>query len=231
MPGGTFPRTVATNLSQERAPPGARPTTQAISAAKPNPRIDPSRTDVFQRGPDGKLHPIPGWRTTGPFDFATWSHNIDWKGVGRDLEAIGTAAATIMTSGAPAALEALALDGIAGAGIKGAIHGHHVYPKFMGGRLTQKTYELIAQFHSKFHVNLQAALKGPGIPRVGGRGGSKDDWAEFFKMYPEARDKAVEILRRVSRDFDIEHGTLILPALEKELRIARPSPKVPPPRK
>lgn len=98
-------------------------------------------------------------------------------------------------------------------------------------RAEQETYELIAAFHRKFHVNLQAALKGPGVPRIGGKGGSKADWAKFFEKYPEARDKAVEILRQVSRDFDVEHGTSILPALEKELRIARPSPKVPPPRK
>lgn len=179
----------------------------------------------------GKLHPIPGWRTTGPFDFGVWSRNIDWDGVGRDLENLGTAVATLMTSGAPAALEALGVDGIAGVGVKGAIHAHHVDPRFLGGRAEQETHDLIAQFHRKFHVNLQAALKGPGVPRIGGRGGSREDWAAFFERYPEARDKAVEILRQVSRDFDIEHGTSILPALEKELRIARPSPKVPPPRK
>ena len=204
---------------------------RATAIAQPSPRIDPSRMDVFQRGADGKLHPIPGWRATGPFDFGTWSHNIDWNGVGRDLENIGTAVATIMTSGAPAALEALGLDGIAGAGVKGAIHSHHVDPMFMGGRAEQETYELIAQFHRKFHVDLQAALREGGFPRVGGKGGSREDWAEFFKKYPEARDRAVEILRRISRDFDVERGTSVLPALEKELRITRPAAKVPPARK
>ena len=50
-----------------------------------NHRIDPHQTDVFRSGPDGKLHPIPGWRTTGPFDHQAWSYNIDWGGVGDDL--------------------------------------------------------------------------------------------------------------------------------------------------
>lgn len=52
-------------------------------AARPA-SIDPSKTDVFQQGPDGKLHPIPGWHTTGPFDYGAWAHNIDWDGVARD---------------------------------------------------------------------------------------------------------------------------------------------------
>jgi len=52
--------------------------------------IDPSRVDVFQPGADGKLHPIPGWRTTGPFGFGTWAHYFDWGGVARDLAEIGS---------------------------------------------------------------------------------------------------------------------------------------------
>lgn len=230
--GGTPPKGATATVSQMGAPLGGRPVTQNVSAAKSSPPIDPSRTDVFQRGADGKLHPVPGWRTTGPFDFDTWSHNIDWNGVGRDLGNIGTWAATLLTGGealaAPGALEALGLDGILGSGVKGAIHAHHVEPMFMGGRAEQKTYDLIAQFHRKFHSELQAALKEGGFPRVGGKGGSRDDWMEFFKANPEARDRAVEILRRVSRDFDIERGTSILPALEKELRLGRSAAGVPP---
>jgi len=45
--------------------------------------------------PDGKLRPIGGWHTTGPFDFGQWAHNIDWPGVGWDLatDALGFSAA------------------------------------------------------------------------------------------------------------------------------------------
>jgi hypothetical protein len=52
--------------------------------------IDPNRTPVFQPGPDGKLHPIPGWHTTGPLAFDEWAHDIDWGGVARNLVDIGT---------------------------------------------------------------------------------------------------------------------------------------------
>lgn len=62
---------------------------RAPKLASPQTPIDPSKTEVFQRGADGKLHPIPGWRTTGPFDFGTWAHNVDWMGVVRDLAKIG----------------------------------------------------------------------------------------------------------------------------------------------
>jgi hypothetical protein len=61
------------------------PTQQAPAAARPAEPIDPYRTNVFRQGPDGKLHPIEGWRTTGPYDVDIWRRNIDWKGVGDDF--------------------------------------------------------------------------------------------------------------------------------------------------
>jgi len=84
------------------------------AAPKPAPAIDPSRTPVFQTGPDGKLHPIPGWRTTGPFDVGTWAHNIHWAGVGHDIskivrEAIKWSPPFLLETG-PAAIGAAALD-------------------------------------------------------------------------------------------------------------------------
>jgi hypothetical protein len=232
--GAVPPRGPVNNLSRMSAPLSTRPAMQAAAQANRAPPIDPSTTDVFQRGPDGKLHPIPDWRTTGPFDVGTWAHNIDWGGALSDLGNIGSWAATILSGGealaAPGALKALGLDGILESGVKGAIHAHHVDPRFMGGRAEQETYDLIAKFHQKFHGNLQRALKEAGFPPVGSKAGSREVWAEFFDKYAGARDKAVEILRQVSRDFDIEHGTSILPSLEKELQIAKPTPKIPPPR-
>jgi hypothetical protein len=222
------------NLNRMSAQLSAKPAMQAVAKANRAPPIDPSTTDVFQRGPDGKLHPIPGWRTTGPFDVGTWAHNIDWAGALSDLGNIGGWAATILSGGealaAPGALKALGLGGILKSSVKGGIHAHHVDPRFMGGRAEQETYDLIAKFHQKFHGNLQRALKEAGFPPVGSKAGSREVWAEFFDKYAGARDKAVEILRQVSRDLDIEHGTSILPSLEKELKIAKPTPKGPPPR-
>ena len=58
--------------------------------SKPGPIVDPDRVNVFRRGADGKLHPIQGWHTTGPFDFGTWAHDVNWGGVLHDLGEITT---------------------------------------------------------------------------------------------------------------------------------------------
>jgi hypothetical protein len=61
--------------------------------------IDSQRTPAFQPGADGKLHPVPGWKTTGPFDVGTWAKNIDWAGVVRDGVNIGAGAGAVTFPG------------------------------------------------------------------------------------------------------------------------------------
>ena len=67
---------------------GAAEAAPAPAASRPPQPVDPNRTQVFQPGPDGKLHPIPGWQTTGPFDYGQWAHNVDWATTGKDLRHI-----------------------------------------------------------------------------------------------------------------------------------------------
>jgi hypothetical protein len=83
-----------------------------------NARLDPSKTDVFVRGPDGKLQPVQGWRTTGPLDFKTWGGYIDWRGVGRDLATIGAGA--IAGGGAPGLAAKAGVTGVVGGGATAA---------------------------------------------------------------------------------------------------------------
>lgn len=78
------------------------------------PAVDSQRTEVFRRGPDGKLHPIPGWTTTGPFDFKTWARNVDWPNTARDLAAIAAGVTGWLVPGA--------WDGFAKAGIAGNLY-------------------------------------------------------------------------------------------------------------
>lgn len=66
---------------------------QSRAIAQPA-RPDPRRTEVFQRGPDGKLHPVEGWHTTGPFAFGEWAKNVDWGGIAHDLGDLGFDVAT-----------------------------------------------------------------------------------------------------------------------------------------
>jgi hypothetical protein len=61
--------------------------------------------------------------------------------------------------------------------------------------------------------------------------GSTDVWRELFANDAAARNKAIEILRQVTRDFDIEHGTSIAPSLEKELKITGRVPGASPPQR
>jgi hypothetical protein len=128
-----------------------------VSSPTRNPQLDPSRTNVFQPGPDGKLHPIPGWRTTGPFDFETWSHNIDWNGVGKDLGDIASNASMFVGLGEAAPfLEAVSpnLDAITADAIIKAFEKHHPDPMFMGGRPQQDLVRLEKSVHGELNQTL-----------------------------------------------------------------------------
>ena len=219
---------------------GLRPA--GAHAAQPNPQrpIDPSKTPVFQTGPDGKLHPIPGWRTTGPFDFRAWSHNIDWGGVAKDLGGIvagipaffggvGLGADLLAALGPEA--EAAVAEGIAESpAVKGAgqIHSHHVDHKYMGGPKNGPTTPLEDFLHTELHRRVGKAHIEEGFPPVGGKTGSTRRWADYYRDNPGSRERAYEILRRVAREFDEEHGTDIssrIPETPGNTDIEPPPPK------
>jgi hypothetical protein len=99
-------------LPTRASQPRREQTSFAQNTARPAGPVDPRTTDVFQPGPDGKLRPVPGWPTTGPFDVGKWAHNIDWGGVARDLS---IAAAGIPGAAAlKAPLTALDIAGLVG---------------------------------------------------------------------------------------------------------------------
>lgn len=190
--------------------------------------IDPSRTDVFQTGPDGKLHPVPGWRTTGSFDFGKWTKKFDWGGVAGDLTDITTGALDFMSGGG------LANDLLEGLGykfgpeaVRGIIEGHHAWPKFMGGPTKQELADLYNSIHTMYHDELAAALKQARFPRIGGRGGGTKNWARYFEENPARQDEALEILRRVTRDFDKRNNTKISSYLDGALAKGKPSASPP----
>jgi hypothetical protein len=195
---------------------------------------------VFQTGPDGKLHPIPGWHTTGPFDFKAWSHNIDWGGVAEDLGKIGVGVASFFAvAGAAKGMlpalgpeaETAVVDGIAESPVakaaSKAFHEHHPEPKYMGGAAKQDRVRLVDDLHRRFHSMLAKAQREAGLPPVGGKTGSKTIWDKHFERHPGSREKAMEILRRVSREFDDLHGTNIsskLPPASKVGGLGTPPP-------
>lgn len=98
--------------------PDERPVRPLLIESPARSRPDPRRTEVFRRGADGKLHPVDGWTTTGPFDVERWLDNIDWLGAGRDLARI--AAGGLAGLGAPGLASRLGATGVTGAGITAA---------------------------------------------------------------------------------------------------------------
>ena len=153
--------------------------------AHPRAGPDPSRVDVFQRGADGQLHPIPGWHTTGPADFGTWGSEIHWDGVGHDLshivddiskvEGVKAAGEAFLNALEPKAQKAI-LKGIFGPG-----HRHHAYPKFMGGPKKQDMPDLAPPMHDLFHEKLTAALRDAGLLPVGGKRGIHESLGGAFR--------------------------------------------------
>lgn len=210
---------------------------RASAQSNQHPPVDPLKTPVFQTGPDGKLHPIAGWRTTGPFDFGKWSHNIHWGGVVKDLTEIGLGVAgffggvgfggELLSALGPEAETAVA-EGIAESPAAKAatqeIHGHHAYPKYMGGAADGEREDLVAELHRRFHGLLAKAHREAGFPPVGGKSGSTVEWLKHFELNPGSREEAMEILRRVSREFDETYGTNISSKLPSPTRGAEAPP-------
>lgn len=85
---------------------------RGVSSPSGQGRPDPRQTEVFRRGPDGKLHPIEGWTTTGPFEFGRWRDNIDWGGVADDLGGIVIDSASAMTLGFNSVLDLVNAAGL-----------------------------------------------------------------------------------------------------------------------
>jgi hypothetical protein len=235
--------TLQSNVSYR--PPASSPTINnglgrgGAQPPQPNqqPSIDPSKTPVFQTGPDGKLHPIPGWHPTGPFDFGTWSHTIHWGGVAKDLTEIGTGVASffsgvglggeLLSALGPEAETAVA-EGIAESpaakAAAEAIHRHHADPRYMGGAADGEQVDLVGRLHRAFHSMLGKAQREAGFPPVGGKSGSRIKWDEHFDRNPGSREEAYEILRRVSREFDERYGTNISSKLPPASGVATPPP-------
>lgn len=215
--------------NQAAKPASVGPAAQQPGQPRRASRPDPTRTEVFQRGADGKLHPIPGWHTTGPLDFGTWSKNFDWAGVGRDLAEIGLGASTFMGIGA------IASRIVEGAGykvgqdvVRGILNGHHSMPKFMGGPAKQELAKLHRSIHDMFHNDLANAFKQAGFPRIGGKGGGTDDWAKFLEENAGKREEALGILQKVTREFDARNGTKISRYLDDTPAKVKTPPSGPP---
>ncbi len=173
---------------------------------------------------------MPGWKTTGPFEFGDWSKRFDWGGVAGDLTDITTGSIDFMGLGGMAGALVKGLGYKIGPDVvRGIVNGHHSWPKFMGGPAKQNLAPLHRSLHVDLHDGLEEALKQAGFPRVGDKGGGTSDWTEFFITNPDKRDEAIAILQRVTREFDRKNGTTVSKYVEGSLAKSRPSAPPPPP--
>lgn len=83
--------------------------------------------------------------------------------------------------------------------------------------------------HRAFHDALRTEVRKAGFPPIGGKSGSAEIWQKMFADDPAKREQAIEILQRVTRDFDIGRGTSVRPYLDRELGMVKPGS--PPPTK
>jgi len=110
-------------------------------------------------------------------------------------------------------------------GIEEAIRGHHPWPKYLGGRGVHKKTPLRDSLHRAFHSQLGSTMRQLGYPPVGGVTGSTPKWADYFIDNPGSREKALELLRQTTADFDRTNGTSIGPKLEQALKGGAKPPK------
>jgi len=98
-----------------------------------------------------------------------------------------------------------------------------------GGAADQALADMAPPMHRAFHDALRTELRKAGFPPIGGKSGSTEIWQKMFDADPAKRQRAIEILSRVTRDFDIERGTSVGPYLDRELGMVKPGS--PPPTK
>jgi hypothetical protein len=82
-------------------------------------------------------------------------------------------------------------------------HGHHSWPKYLGGPKKQELYDLPSDLHESYHVGLDKIL-----PRMRG--------SEYYsKLSPEAKLQAHRDLVTYTKAFDAKHGTKLHEAMLK----------------
>ncbi len=82
-------------------------------------------------------------------------------------------------------------------------HGHHAWPKYLGGPKKQDLYDLPPSLHEAYHAGLDKVL-----PRQRG-------WEYYSKLSPEAREAAHKDLAAYTKAFDAKHGTKIYESMMK----------------
>lgn len=88
------------------------------------------------------------------------------------------------------------------------VNAHHPIPKVLGGHSKQTLSNIPESVHKQLHSELRDALRHQGLARrIGGRGGSAEDWASDFAAIPGSQRRALDAALDASRSIDQQHGT------------------------
>lgn len=98
--------------------------------------------------------------------------------------------------------------------VHNSCHRHHLIPKFLGGDPKQPLIKITAGVHRELHRLLRENLRAAGITlNIGGRGGSRLDWARYMAANPGAQRQAMDAVLDASRTIDFRHGTNVTQAV------------------
>lgn len=87
---------------------------------------------------------------------------------------------------------------------------HHPLALFLGGDEQQFLSEIPRSVHREFHSLLREELRAAGFPlRIGGKGGSGQDWRRYSERFSGSQGKAFDAVLRASRATDAKHGTTV----------------------
>lgn len=95
------------------------------------------------------------------------------------------------------------------------LHGHHLVPKFLKGLdVVDNILMIKSTVHMALHSKLNKALQKAGM--LPGNA-SAARWRDYFNINPEKQKEAYDILEKVTKEIDEEHGTDIWQWLKKSL--------------
>jgi hypothetical protein len=98
--------------------------------------------------------------------------------------------------------------------------GHYPIPQFLGGHDNQVLHSLSNSDHSAFHTMLNHALKTGGFDGLDGNS-STDRWVGYFTNNPDEQRRALDIVLRLSGEYDHISGTRFRESVKHNLRRGR----------